>query len=203
MQPARSGAPSAATTARSGPSRSRIGASMLRLVAGVGGNTPNAAGKPAGKPKTTRRSASRPPAEAAMATTRGGAPPRRAGRTSRTGSPSTEYVLYAPCGAASCPGRRGTVTARAPREAPRGQRRRAPALALQPGQGPVPARRVHQGPRHRLLHPDRPGAAAAPRGPAADAQTLSERRRGRSLLREALPAAPARLGAHRRRLVGP
>ena len=42
---------------------------------------------------------------------------------------------------------------------------------------------------------DRAGAAAAPARPAADAQALSGRRRGQVLLREAVPVAPARLGA--------
>src|SRR3954469_2806301 len=98
MQPPRSGAPSIARTARSGPSRSRIGASVLRLVAGMWSTTQTAAGKSAGRAETTRRSASRPPAEAAMATTRGGAPPRRAGRTSGPVSAPTDDVLYAPSG---------------------------------------------------------------------------------------------------------
>ena len=42
-----------------------------------------------------------------------------------------------------------------------------------------PAGGVHQGPRHRLLHARRAGAAAAPARPAADAQALPERRRRR------------------------
>ena len=44
---------------------------------------------------------------------------------------------------------------------------------------------------------DRAGAAAAPRGPRADAQALPERRRGPGLLREARAVAPAGLGADR------
>ena len=42
-----------------------------------------------------------------------------------------------------------------------------------------------------------PAAAAAPARPPADAQALPERRRGRALLREAVPLAPARVGAPR------
>ena len=44
----------------------------------------------------------------------------------------------------------------------RGRGRGAPALALQPRQGDVPADGVHQGPGDRLLHARRPRPAAAP-----------------------------------------
>ena len=74
--------------------------------------------------------------------------------------------------------------------------RRGPrAQVLEPRQGPVSQGRLHQGRRHRLLPADRARGPAAPRGPAADAQALPERRRGPVLLREELPVAPARLGA--------
>ena len=49
----------------------------------------------------------------------------------------------------------------------------------------------------RLLHARRPRAAAAPARPSAHAEALSRRRRGAVLLREAVPLAPAGLGADR------
>ena len=61
--------------------------------------------------------------------------------------------------------------------------------------GPVAEDRLHQGRPRRLLRAHRAGAAAAPARPPADAQALSERRRRPALLREALPEAPARVGA--------
>ena len=81
--------------------------------------------------------------------------------------------------------------------------RRPAPLALEPRQAAVSAGRVHEGPRDRLLHADRAGPAAAPARPAADAQALPERRREGPLLREALPVAPAGLGADGAGLVGP
>ena len=50
---------------------------------------------------------------------------------------------------------------------------------------------------HRLLHTHRAGAAAAPRGRAADAQALPGRRRGAGLLREERAARHARRGSGR------
>src|SRR5918997_5489547 len=79
-------------------------------------------------------------------------------------------------------------------QARRGGDRRPDPVAVQPRQGPVPEGRLHEGPRHRLLHAHRAGRAAAPARAPTDAQALSQRRRGRVLLREAVPAPPARLG---------
>ena len=70
--------------------------------------------------------------------------------------------------------------------------------ADQPREGHVPAQRLHEGRADRLLRRGRARAAAPSRGPAADAQALPRRRRGRVLLREALPAASTGLGADRR-----
>ena len=76
--------------------------------------------------------------------------------------------------------------------------RRAAAELVQPATRSCTRRRVHEGRPDRLLRADRAGAAAAPARPPADAQALARRRRGQVLLREALPVAPARLGARRR-----
>ena len=62
-----------------------------------------------------------------------------------------------------------------------------------------PAAGFTKGAGDRLLHADRAGPAAAPARPPADAQALPERRRRAVLLREAVPGAPARLGADRAR----
>ena len=80
----------------------------------------------------------------------------------------------------------------------RGRGRGPPAQALEPRQGLLPGGRLHQGPGDRLLPADRPGAAAAPARPPADAEALSGRRRGPVLLREAVPVLPARLDQDRR-----
>ncbi len=76
-----------------------------------------------------------------------------------------------------------------PADRPRVGSRRG-AGALQPGQGAVSGGRVHQGRSDRLLHPDRPGAAAAPAGPAADPDPLPERSRWHpSFFEKNVPAA--------------
>ena len=82
-----------------------------------------------------------------------------------------------------------------------GRGRRSRADAVQPGQGALPRGRLHQGRGHRLLHPHRAGAAAAPGQPGADPEALPRRRRGQVLLREELALAPAGLGARRRAAV--
>ena len=76
-------------------------------------------------------------------------------------------------------------------------------LALQPAEGLLPRGRLHQGAGDRVLHADRARAAPAPARPAPDAQALSRGRRGAVLLREAVPLAPARLGADGGRVVAP
>ena len=65
----------------------------------------------------------------------------------------------------------------AARRLARDRDRRAPAEALQLGQGAVPADGLHEGRPDQLLRADRGGGAAASPRPAADAQALSERRR--------------------------
>src|SRR4051794_6253983 len=72
MIPRRSGSPSVASTAGSGPARSRIGASRLRPVDGMCRTTHTAASIPTGSPAITWRNASTPPAEAAIPITRRG-----------------------------------------------------------------------------------------------------------------------------------
>ena len=94
-------------------------------------------------------------------------------------------------------GRQARRTAKKPRAKTQGDRARPtgrrgrgrgpPPQALEPRQGLLSGRRLHQGPGDRLLHARRPGAAAAPARPAADAEALSGRRRGPVLLREAVP----------------
>ena len=74
---------------------------------------------------------------------------------------------------------------------------RADADADQPRQGPVPGERVHQGRGARLLPAGGARAAAAHRGPAADAEALSRGRGRRGLLPEARHRAPAGLDPHR------
>ena len=72
-------------------------------------------------------------------------------------------------------------------------RGQAPA-AHEPRQGHVSEDRLHEARPDRLLRANRPGAAASPARPPADAEALPRRRRGPVLLREAMPLAPARLG---------
>src|SRR6478735_49753 len=72
MVPRRSGSPSRASTVRSGLSRSRIGASRLLPVDGIWSTTHTAASISAGSAATRWRSASTPPAEAAIPITRRG-----------------------------------------------------------------------------------------------------------------------------------
>ena len=77
--------------------------------------------------------------------------------------------------------------------------RRSGAQAHEPRQGALPAppgdaRRAadHEARPHRLLRPDRPGHAAAPRGAAAQPQPVPQRRRRPELLAEGHPStAPA------------
>ena len=68
------------------------------------------------------------------------------------------------------------------------------AEAVELRQGALPGDRVHQGRPDRLLRARGAGAAAPPARPAADAQALPRRRRGRALLREAVPPATGRGG---------
>src|SRR5215470_7579017 len=81
-------------------------------------------------------------------------------------------------------------------QAPGGPRRRPRAVALEPRQGLLSRGRLHQGSPDRVLHARGAGRAAAPARPPADAQALPQRRHLHLLLREAVPVAPARLGAH-------
>ena len=78
----------------------------------------------------------------------------------------------------------------------------ARAHRLQPHQGPLSRRRLHQGRSDRRLRRPRRGPAAAPARPAGDAEALSRRRRGQVLLREAEPETPSRLGGDGADLVG-
>ena len=93
--------------------------------------------------------------------------------------------------------RRAATRAQARGRAGRGRARGPQAEPLQPRQGALPADRLHQGRRDRLLRAHRAGRAAAPARPAADPQALPERRRGALLLREAVPVAPSGLDPHR------
>ena len=79
-----------------------------------------------------------------------------------------------------------------------GRDRGSGAVALEPRQGPLPGRRLHESRRHRLLLPDRAGDAAPSRGPAADPGAGARRPRRRAVLREAVPAAPPEVGARPR-----
>ena len=81
--------------------------------------------------------------------------------------------------ARACPRRRAARPRR------HGGHRRGPRAQASPTstRSSIP-RRLHEGRRHRLLVRDRARAAAAPRGPAADAQALPQRRRRPVLLRE-------------------
>ncbi|CAA9340747.1 MAG: ATP-dependent DNA ligase clustered with Ku protein, LigD, partial [uncultured Frankineae bacterium] len=83
------------------------------------------------------------------------------------------------------------------RHADRRGRRRPPGRPVQPRQGALPRRRLHQGAGPGLLHAHRPGPAAAPRRAGADPQALPRRRAGAGLLREERTARHARVGAHR------
>ena len=84
-------------------------------------------------------------------------------------------------------------------QAPGGQRRRQVAVALEPRQGLLSRGRLHQGPGHRVLHARGAGAAAAPARPAADAQALPERRRGRRTSTRSSARRTRRTGCARRR----
>ena len=70
--PGASGAPCSAGTTSSAVARSRIGASRLRPVGGMCSTTQSAASSSAGSVRTSRRSASTPPADAATPMTRAG-----------------------------------------------------------------------------------------------------------------------------------
>ncbi len=91
-------------------------------------------------------------------------------------------------------GRTGLPGAQGNEDPRRGGSRASDAEALEPGQGPLPADRVHEGEPDRLPRRGGPRPAPAPARPTADAQALSGRRRGRVLLREALSPPQARVG---------
>ena len=104
-------------------------------------------------------------------------------------------VGHSPDGATSRP--TATFGPDAAAETGRGRRPGAHAVALQPRQGALPRRGLHEGARDRLLHADRALRAAAPARPRADPQALPQRRRRAVLLREERAEPPPRLGAHR------
>ena len=95
---------------------------------------------------TSRCSASTPPAE------------RRDARSTRFGTRRwTVRELTRPAHLESTRPAYGVRSSGAPAQAPRGRDRRSDALALEPGQGALSPRGVHQGPGDRLLHADRAG----------------------------------------------
>ena len=111
----------------------------------------------------------------------------RKGPTRRSGSSSTARRA-----------RFSSLPAGARPQARRGRDRRPHAVAVQPRQADVSRGGLRQGARHRLLHARVAGPAAAPARAAADPEAVSRRRRGAALLREAVPVAPAAVGADRR-----
>ncbi len=70
------------------------------------------------------------------------------------------------------------------------------AQALQPGQGPLPRDRLHQGRPDRVLRRHLARPPRPPSGTAADRHPLARRGRGQVLLPEAVSRPPARVGAH-------
>ena len=90
---------------------------------------------------------------------------------------------------------------RAPSQAPRGRDRRQDALALQPGQDPLPARGVHQGPGDRLRRQDlRHARGRARRDGAREARRGRRHRRDARALRDRRAAARVSSCLPRRKL---
>src|SRR6476646_12117872 len=83
-----------------------------------------------------------------------------------------------------------------------GRGRRPAADAHEPREGAVPGRGLHESRRGRLLRPNRAGRRPPLTTAGAHDGPLARRRRRSVVLREAVPAPRARVGAHRRGRAG-